>query len=78
MDFVFECRRGQDKSEYEIVAGGVANDRVFDTVELFLEGIISKRDAIGRLAFERPNFQICLRTQNVIDEYLVFERSYSV
>lgn len=78
LDFVFECRRGQDKSEYEIVAGGVANDRVFDTVELYLEGIISKRDAIGRLAFERPNFQICLRTQNVIDEYLVFERSYSV
>jgi len=78
LDFVFECRRGQDKSNYEIVAGGVANDKVFDTVELYLEGIISKKDAIGRLAYEKPNFQICLRTQNVIDEYLVFERSYSL
>lgn len=78
LDFVFECRRGQDKSNYEIVAGGVANDKVFDTVELYFDGIISKKDAIGRLAYEKPNFQICLRTQKVIDEYLVFERSYSV
>lgn len=78
LDFVFECRMGQDKSDFEIVAGGVANDKVFDTVELYLEGIISKKDAIGRLAFAKPNFQICLRTQNAIDEYLVFEGSYSV
>lgn len=62
MDFVFECSRGQDKSNYEIVASGVANEK----------------DAIGRLAYEKPNFQICLRTQNAIDEYLVFERSYSL
>ena len=78
MDLVFECRRGQDKSDFDVVAGGVANDKVFDTVELYLEGIISKKDVIGRLAFAKPNFQICLRTQNVIDKYLVFEGSYSV
>lgn len=78
LDFVFECRRGQDKSNFEIVAGGVANDKVFDTVELYLEGIISKKDAVGRLAYEKPNFQICLRSQNVIDEYLVFEGGYSI
>lgn len=59
-------------------SGGVANDKVFDTVELYFEGIISKKEAIGRLAYEKPNFQICLRTQNAIDEYLVFERSYSL
>lgn len=78
LDFVFECRRGQDKSNFEIIVGGVANDKVFDTVELYLEGIISKKDAIGRLAFEKLNFQICLRTKNAIDEYLVFEGSYLV
>lgn len=42
------------------------------------ESYISKKEANGRLAFAKPNFQICLRTQNVIDEYLVFEGSYSV
>lgn len=78
LDFVFECRMGQDKSDFEIVSGGVANDKVFDTVELYFDGIISKKDAIGRLAYEKPNYQICLRTQEVIDEYLQFERSYSI
>ena len=33
----------------------MANDKVFDTVELYFEGIISKKDAIGRLAYEKPN-----------------------
>ena len=60
------------------MSGGVANDKVFDTVELYFEGIISRKDAIGRLAYEKPNFQICLKTQKVIDEFLVFERSYSL
>lgn len=78
LDFVFECRRGQDRSNYEIVSGGVANDKVFDTVELYFDGLISKIDAIGRLAYEKPNFQVCLRTNRVIDEYLHFERSYAI
>lgn len=76
LDFVFSCRRGEDDSEYELVLGGIANDKIFDTVELYFDGLISKADAIGRLAYEKPNFQICLRTDRVLDEYLQFERSY--
>lgn len=78
LDFVFSCRRGQDDSDYELISGGVANDRVFDTAELYFDRIISKADAIGRLAYEKPNFQICLRTDRVIERYLHFERSYTV
>ncbi len=78
LDFVFLCRRGKDDSDYELISGGVANDRIFDTIELYFDGIISKADAIGRLAYEKPNFQICLRTDRVIERYLHFERSYTV
>ena len=35
LDFVVKCRSGQDKSDYDIVIGGIANDKVFNTVELF-------------------------------------------
>lgn len=35
LDFILNCRRGMDSSEYDIVMGGVANDKVFNTVELF-------------------------------------------
>lgn len=36
LDFILNCRCGQDTTDYDIVIGGVANDKVFNTVELFL------------------------------------------
>ena len=41
---------------------GVANDKVFNTVELYFDGLIDKAEAIQRLRFEKPNMQICFRT----------------
>lgn len=75
LDFVLACRRGQDRSSYDIALGGVANDKVFDTIELFLNGLIGKKEAIGRLEYEQPNYQICIRCQAVIDECMRFVES---
>ena len=75
LDFILSCRRGNDNSDYDIVIGGVANDKVFNTVELFFDGLIDKKEAINRLRYEKPNFQVCIRSQAVIDAYLVFEGS---
>jgi hypothetical protein len=75
LDFILKCRRGVDNSDYDIVMGGVANDKVFNTVELFFDGLIDKKEAIKRLRYEKPNFQIAFRSQKVIEEYLRFERS---
>ena len=74
LDFVLKCRRGVDASDYDVVIGGVANDKVFNTVELFFEGLIDKTEAIKRLRYEKPNLQIAFRSQDVIDACLVFER----
>ena len=52
--------------------GGVANDKVFNTVELFFNGLISREDALGRLRYEKPNEQICFRSQRAIDACLRF------
>lgn len=76
LDFISQCRTGRDLSDYDIVIGGVANDRVFDTVELYFDNLISRSEAIGRLAMEEPNLQICFRRQEVLDRYLKFERSF--
>jgi hypothetical protein len=75
LDFILKCRRGEDKSDYDIVMGGVANDKVFNTVELYFDGLIDKNEAIKRLRYEKPNFQIAFRTQKVIEEYLRFKGS---
>lgn len=78
LDFVTSCRRGQDRTDYDIVIGGVANDRVFDTVELYFQNLIGRFEAIGRLRYEKPNLQICIRRQEVIGRYVEFERSMRI
>lgn len=67
LDFVFQCRKGEDKSEYDIVIGGIADDKIFKTIDLYFMGDISKDEALKRLKYEKPNNQYCLRTQRAID-----------
>ncbi|MDR2543751.1 MAG: DUF3990 domain-containing protein [Treponema sp.] len=55
-----------------ILYHGVANDKVFDTLQLYLDGLIASEEAIGRLRYNKPNFQYCFKNQSLIDEYLHF------
>ena len=66
-----------DDSDYDIVMGGVANDKVFNTVELYFDQLIDKNEAISRLKYEKPNMQICFRTEESL-EHLHYERSFEV
>lgn len=77
LNFILICRSGKDKSEYDVVIGGIANDKVFNTVELFFDGLIDKSEALKRLRFEKPNLQLCLRTEKAL-EFLKFERGVRV
>ena len=77
LDFILNCCRGEDTTDYDLVIGGVANDKVFNTVELFFDGLIDKNEAINRLRYEKPNLQICFRTEKAL-KMLHFERSESV
>lgn len=62
LDFIVVCRGLSDASDWDIVVGGVANDRVFDTLEAFFDGFASKSQTIGRLRMLTPNLQLCFRT----------------
>ena len=75
IDFIISCRRGQNISGYDVVIGGVANDKVFDTIQLFLDGLIDKTGAISRLRYEKPNIQYCFKNQVIIGEYLNYVSS---
>lgn len=77
LDFILKCRSGKDTTDYDLVVGGVANDKVFNTVELFFDGLIDKTEAINRLRYEKPNLQICFRTEKAL-EFLSFEGSERV
>ena len=66
LDFILNCRRGKDSTNYDLVVGGVANDKVFNTLELFFDGLIDKMEAINRLRYEKPILQMCFCTEKVL------------
>lgn len=73
LDFVCNCRNGNDVyKQYDIIEGGVANDKVFQTVDLYMAGIYNKEQALQKLAYEMPNNQLCFVTQEAIKRCLKF------
>ena len=76
LDFILNCRAGKDSSDYDIVMGGVANDKVFNTVELYFTNLIDKKEALKRLKYEKPNWQVCFRTEKSLNylRYIGSER----
>jgi hypothetical protein len=77
LDFILTCRSGKDASAYDAVCGGVANDKVFNTIELYFENLIDKGEAIQRLRYEKPNLQIAFRSKAAL-ACLRFEGSDSL
>ena len=75
LDFILANRTEQPVEPFDIVIGGVANDRVFNTIELLIENLISKKEALGRLIYEENNLQICFKNQPLIEQYLIFKGS---
>ena len=76
LDFVVSCRRGISH-DYDIVEGPMADDQIWDYVEDFMEGVIT-REAFWVLAkFKHPTHQIVFCTQKSL-ECIMFERSYSL
>lgn len=73
LDFVCSCRKGNDiYKQFDIIEGGVANDKVFQTVDLYMAGIYNKEQALQNLRYEMPNNQLCFITQRAIDKCLRF------
>ena len=75
LDFIVTCRRGESMDGYDVVIGGVANDKVFDTIQLFLDGLIDRAESIKRLRYDKPNIQYCFRNQATLDAHLTFVQS---
>lgn len=79
LDYVTLCRKGNPAApKYDAVSGGVANDRVFNTVDLYFAALISKEEALGRLKFEKPNHQLCILNGEMLSRHLHFIKAERV
>ena len=58
LDFIIQCRRGKEHN-YDIVEGPMADDEIFNYINDYMNGVIS-REAFWALAkFKYPTHQVC-------------------
>ena len=79
LQFIVANRMGKkDIQQYDVIEGGVANDRVIDAVEAYMANLMPLENALRELSKHRPNNQLCITNQKVIDECLSFVESYKL
>lgn len=76
LDFVVNCRRGIEHS-YDIVEGPMADDTIWDYIEDFVRGEITREAFWALVKFKYPTHQIAFCTEKSL-ETVKFERSYSL
>lgn len=76
LDFVVACRQGDALWQgYDIIEGGIADDRVIRTIDLYIRGDYTREEALSRLVHQEPNNQICIVNQEIIERHLYFRES---
>lgn len=78
LDFVAQCRNGNDIGDYDMIIGGIANDRVIMTLDRYFSNEISEEKALGLLRFEKPNIQYCIRSERMLQECLTYIESKQI
>lgn len=79
LEFVCACRRGENlNADYDIIIGNVADDDVFKTVDMYFRGLWDKQKVLEELRYYKMNNQICLVSQNAIDQLLTYKDAYEV
>lgn len=79
LEFIIGNRSGQNPAEeYDYVEGGVANDRVVDTVNLYTAGLMDLDTALRELSKHQPNNQMCILSQEIISKYFVYDGTESL
>ena len=65
LDFIVSCRNGV-KHEYDIVEGHMADDQIWNFIEQFIEGDISREAFWELVKFNYPTHQICFNTKKAL------------
>ena len=73
LDFIIACRSGQ-VHEYDIVIGAMADDQIWNFVEGFIAGRVSRAAFWELVKFNYPTHQIVFCTEKAL-KTLVFEGS---
>ncbi len=65
LNFVVACRRGISH-DYDIVEGPMADDTIYNYIQEFLDGKISREAFWALVKFKYPTHQICFNTEKAL------------
>jgi hypothetical protein len=74
LDFVVACRRGEPH-DYDIVEGPMADDKIWNEIDDFIAGIISRAAFWELIKFAKPTHQISFHNEKALQtlQYLAEE-----
>ena len=75
LDFIVACRSGTPH-DYDVVEGPMADDTIFNYIQSFLDGEISRTAFWELVKFKHPTHQISFHTEKALSA-LKFEGSYT-
>lgn len=79
VEFVCRCRRGgTDYRKFDLIVGGVADDRVYYAVDMYYQGLWSMEQTLEALRFFGVNDQWCFISQNAVENCLTFIEAVEV
>lgn len=79
LDFIVGNRQGKNPAkDYDYIEGGIANDRVIDTIKFYIGRVMDETSTLRQLAFHKPNNQICILNQELINKYLEYVRTDTI
>ncbi|MCL1990454.1 MAG: DUF3990 domain-containing protein [Defluviitaleaceae bacterium] len=62
LDFIIDCRNGK-KHQYDIVIGAMADDQIYNFIEDYIEGIVTRDQFWSMAKFKYPAHQINFCTE---------------
>lgn len=75
LDFIVACRTGTPHA-YDVVEGPMADDTIFNYLQAYLDGEITRKAFWALAEFKYPTHQISFHTARALSA-LSFERSYT-
>lgn len=65
LEFIKENRvKGGTQHCYDVVIGPVADDNTMETVQLYISGVLTVKEAVERLRYKNVNNQVSFHTEN--------------
>jgi hypothetical protein len=75
LDFIIQNRKNSGiRHDYDIVQGPVANDRIYPTITLFLNGRYDIEYTLKQLRYVKPNHQLSIHSAKALSNLTLKEK----